>query len=259
MRTQVQILRRLTVAVVVVVALGAALLSFPGVRTVGASLLASAGLISVIAGLAAQSTLANVFAGSSSRSRRDPHRRRGGRGGGVGLDRGDHAELCRRAAVGRPADGAALDVLHEHAVPELDPAQLRAARRRRDGRRLAGRRGSDARRAPADRGAHRPVGRPDAGAAGDRRAGGTGAGACPGHRRRRGHPVRPAVPRARAAGVLGAAGRRCGTAAGPRAAGRGPGGGPRADRDSDQSGVFSGDEHAERRGERFRRTTERPE
>jgi hypothetical protein len=49
--------------VVVVVALGAALLSFPGVRAVGASLLASAGLISVVAALAAQSTLANVFAG----------------------------------------------------------------------------------------------------------------------------------------------------------------------------------------------------
>ena len=63
MRTQVLILRRLTVSVVVVVALGAALLSFPGVRAVGASLLASAGLISVVAALAAQSTLANVFAG----------------------------------------------------------------------------------------------------------------------------------------------------------------------------------------------------
>ena len=63
MRTQVLILRRLTVCVVVVVALGAALLSFPGVRAVGASLLASAGLISVVAALAAQSTLANVFAG----------------------------------------------------------------------------------------------------------------------------------------------------------------------------------------------------
>jgi small-conductance mechanosensitive channel len=63
MRTQVLILRRLTVSAVVVVALGAALLSFPGVRAVGASLLASAGLISVVAALAAQSTLANVFAG----------------------------------------------------------------------------------------------------------------------------------------------------------------------------------------------------
>lgn len=62
-RTQVLIIRRLTVAAVVVMAVGAILLSFPGVRTVGASVLASAGLISVVAALAAQSTLANVFAG----------------------------------------------------------------------------------------------------------------------------------------------------------------------------------------------------
>lgn len=62
-RTQVLILRRLTVATVIVVAVGAALLSFPGVRAVGASVLASAGLAGIVAALAAQSTLANVFAG----------------------------------------------------------------------------------------------------------------------------------------------------------------------------------------------------
>lgn len=63
LRTQVLIIRRLTVAAVVVIAAGTILLGFPGVEAVGASVLASAGLISVIAGLAAQSTLANVFAG----------------------------------------------------------------------------------------------------------------------------------------------------------------------------------------------------
>ncbi len=63
LRTQVLVIRRLTVALVVVIALGAALLSFPGVRAVGASLLASAGLISVVAAVAAQATLANLFAG----------------------------------------------------------------------------------------------------------------------------------------------------------------------------------------------------
>lgn len=63
MRTQVLIIRRLTVAVVVVVAIGAALLSFPEVRAVGATVLASAGLIGIVAALAAQSTLANLFAG----------------------------------------------------------------------------------------------------------------------------------------------------------------------------------------------------
>ncbi|WP_236940672.1 mechanosensitive ion channel family protein [Frondihabitans sp. 762G35] len=63
LRTQVLIIRRLTVALVVIVATGAILLGFPGVEAVGASVLASAGLVSVVAGLAAQSTLANVFAG----------------------------------------------------------------------------------------------------------------------------------------------------------------------------------------------------
>ena len=63
LKTQVLIIRRLTVVTVVVVALGMALLTLPGVRAVGASVLASAGLISVVAALAAQSTLANLFAG----------------------------------------------------------------------------------------------------------------------------------------------------------------------------------------------------
>lgn len=62
-RTQTLILRRLAVAVIIVIALGAILLTFPAVRTVGASLLASAGIASVVAGLAAQSVLANIFAG----------------------------------------------------------------------------------------------------------------------------------------------------------------------------------------------------
>ncbi|MBB3325771.1 mechanosensitive ion channel family protein [Microlunatus antarcticus] len=63
LRTQVLVIRRLTVALVVLIAAGTALLTFPGVRAVGASLLASAGLVSVVVGVAAQSTLANVFAG----------------------------------------------------------------------------------------------------------------------------------------------------------------------------------------------------
>lgn len=63
LRTQVLIIRRLTVGAVVVLALGASLLSFPGVEALGASVLASAGLISVVAALAAQSTLGNVIAG----------------------------------------------------------------------------------------------------------------------------------------------------------------------------------------------------
>jgi len=62
-RTQVLIIRRLTIAGFAVVGLGAVLLTLPGARAVGASVLASAGLISVVGALAAQSTLANVFAG----------------------------------------------------------------------------------------------------------------------------------------------------------------------------------------------------
>ncbi len=62
-RTQVSFMRRLVVALVVVVAVAAMLLTIPEVRTVGTGLIASAGLLSVVAGLAAQSTLTNVFAG----------------------------------------------------------------------------------------------------------------------------------------------------------------------------------------------------
>ena len=63
LKTQVVILRRVTVAAIVVVTLGVMLITFPAVRALGASVIASAGLISVIAALAAQSTLGNVFAG----------------------------------------------------------------------------------------------------------------------------------------------------------------------------------------------------
>lgn len=62
-RTQVLVIRRLTIVIAVVIAIGASLLTFPGVRAVGASILASAGLIGVVAGIAAQSSLGNVFAG----------------------------------------------------------------------------------------------------------------------------------------------------------------------------------------------------
>lgn len=62
-RTQTLIVRRLAIAVIVVLAFGAALLTFPAVQAFGASLLASAGIASIVAGLAAQTVLANVFAG----------------------------------------------------------------------------------------------------------------------------------------------------------------------------------------------------
>jgi hypothetical protein len=63
LKTQVVMLRRVTVAAIVILTLGVVLMTFPGIRALGASVLASAGLVSVIAALAAQSTLGNVFAG----------------------------------------------------------------------------------------------------------------------------------------------------------------------------------------------------
>ncbi len=61
--TQLTFLQRLATVTIIVVAVSAALLTFPQMQALGASLLASAGLASIIAGLAAQSTLSNVFAG----------------------------------------------------------------------------------------------------------------------------------------------------------------------------------------------------
>ncbi len=62
-RTQVVLLRRLTIAVIAVLAVGVVLMTFPAVRGIGAGVLTSAGVVGVVAALAAQSLLGNVFAG----------------------------------------------------------------------------------------------------------------------------------------------------------------------------------------------------
>ncbi|WES63585.1 mechanosensitive ion channel family protein [Microbacter sp. GSS18] len=62
-QTQMQIVRRLVIATLVIFAVGAILMTFDGVRALGASVLASAGVASIVAGLAAQSVLGNLFAG----------------------------------------------------------------------------------------------------------------------------------------------------------------------------------------------------
>ncbi|HET6534387.1 MAG TPA: mechanosensitive ion channel domain-containing protein [Actinoplanes sp.] len=62
-KTQVVMLRRVTVAAIVVVTIAVMLMTFPAVRALGAGVLASAGIVSVVVALAAQSTLGNVFAG----------------------------------------------------------------------------------------------------------------------------------------------------------------------------------------------------
>ncbi len=62
-RTQITLLRRIVVAVVVVFGLAAVLVTFPAFSNVGKTLFASAGVLSVVAGLAAQTSLGAVFAG----------------------------------------------------------------------------------------------------------------------------------------------------------------------------------------------------
>ncbi len=62
-RTQVTVLRRLAVAVVVLLGVAAMLMTFPSFADIGTTLFASAGVLSVVAGLAAQTSLGAVFAG----------------------------------------------------------------------------------------------------------------------------------------------------------------------------------------------------
>ena len=62
-QTQVIILRRVAAAVIIMLSVGAVLLTFDTARSLGTSLLASAGILSLVAGVAAQSTLGNIVAG----------------------------------------------------------------------------------------------------------------------------------------------------------------------------------------------------
>jgi len=61
--TQIQVLRRLTVALIAFLAIAIALLTFSAVRAAGAGLLASAGLVGIVAGLALRPAVTNVLAG----------------------------------------------------------------------------------------------------------------------------------------------------------------------------------------------------
>jgi small-conductance mechanosensitive channel len=62
-RTQVTLLRRIAVAVVILIGAAAALMTFPSFVNLGRTLFASAGVLSVVAGLAAQTSLGAAFAG----------------------------------------------------------------------------------------------------------------------------------------------------------------------------------------------------
>ena len=62
-RTQVTVLRRLAMALVIILGGAAILMTFPRFFDIGTTVFASAGVLSVVAGLAAQTSLGAVFAG----------------------------------------------------------------------------------------------------------------------------------------------------------------------------------------------------
>ena len=61
--TQIQILKKVVIVVVGVLALAAALMTFEKIRQLGTTLLASAGIVGIIVGLAAQKSISTLFAG----------------------------------------------------------------------------------------------------------------------------------------------------------------------------------------------------
>lgn len=61
--TQIKLIERVSIAVIIVVAIGLGLTTFDGIRKIGAGLLASAGIAGVILGLAAQKILGAILAG----------------------------------------------------------------------------------------------------------------------------------------------------------------------------------------------------
>ncbi|HEY2816991.1 MAG TPA: mechanosensitive ion channel family protein [Casimicrobiaceae bacterium] len=62
-QTQTRVLSRTAMFFVLLIGLGAALMTFPNVRQIGASLLASAGVAGLVAGIAARPVLGNLIAG----------------------------------------------------------------------------------------------------------------------------------------------------------------------------------------------------
>ncbi len=62
-RTQVGLIRRILIVIIIVFGLTATLLHFEGFREIGTGLLASAGVVGIIIGFAAQRTLGNLLAG----------------------------------------------------------------------------------------------------------------------------------------------------------------------------------------------------
>jgi small-conductance mechanosensitive channel len=61
--TQIEVLKKIGVAIVVIFTFASILMLFESVRRFGASILASAGVIGIVVGFAAQKIIANIFAG----------------------------------------------------------------------------------------------------------------------------------------------------------------------------------------------------
>ena len=61
--TRMRVLRRITVILIVGLAVSAILMSFPSLRRLGTSILASAGIAGIVVGMAARPTLSNLIAG----------------------------------------------------------------------------------------------------------------------------------------------------------------------------------------------------
>ncbi|WP_018616322.1 mechanosensitive ion channel family protein [Segetibacter koreensis] len=62
-RTQIQFIRKLIISLIIVLAIGAVLLSFSSLRKIGTGLLTGVGISGIIVGLAAQRSLGNLLAG----------------------------------------------------------------------------------------------------------------------------------------------------------------------------------------------------
>ncbi|MGH8426625.1 MAG: mechanosensitive ion channel family protein [Gammaproteobacteria bacterium] len=63
LRTQVSVIERVATALIALIGLAAALMTFPQVRAIGTSLLASAGIAGIVVGIAAGPVLGNLLAG----------------------------------------------------------------------------------------------------------------------------------------------------------------------------------------------------
>ncbi|MGD1957649.1 MAG: mechanosensitive ion channel family protein [Fulvivirga sp.] len=61
--TQIRVFERVAVVIIVVVAVGLALMTFDSIRQIGLSLLTSAGIAGIVVGLAAQRLIGNILAG----------------------------------------------------------------------------------------------------------------------------------------------------------------------------------------------------